>query len=253
MHSSKTYSRSLQVVVAGCLAIATVVGHTQFVSADVIAKWTFENFPDPNPGAPVVAGSNVAAEIGVGLAALSNGGTAASITSPAGNGSANSYSANSWDVNDYFEFETSSIGFKNLSVSWDQTGSATGPKNFKVQYSTNGTSYTDLPSGTYSVLVNGAPNSTWSVASGVQAAYGLTFAVGSLLDNLTAIGIRLVDTSTTAINNGTVGSGGTSRVDNFTFNGEVISAVPLPGTAIVFMIGTAIAGAARKKIKAALC
>src|SRR5439155_102448 len=39
------------------------------------------------------------------------------------------------------------------------------------------------------------------------------------IENQSTVYIRLVDNSTTSINNGTVASGGTGRVDNFTVNG----------------------------------
>jgi hypothetical protein len=46
--------------------------------------------------------------------------------------------SNHWAQNDYLQFAFSTIGYTAINISWDQTGSNTGPKDFKVQYSING-------------------------------------------------------------------------------------------------------------------
>ena len=62
---------------------------------------------------------------------------------PAGNGSAHSFSSNVWAVGDYYQFQVSTLGQSQIGLVFDQTSSSTGPGNFKVQYSTNGTTFTD--------------------------------------------------------------------------------------------------------------
>src|SRR4051794_2744650 len=70
-----------------------------------IAKWTFEtSAPVVTPGAGIWV-TNVAAEIGTGIASGFHAGNAA-YTSPAGNGSSHSFSANTWAVGDIFQFAT---------------------------------------------------------------------------------------------------------------------------------------------------
>ena len=49
----------------------------------------------------------------------------------AGNGSTKSLSANNWSVGDYWQLQLSTVGFSGLSLSYDQTGSATGPQGFR--------------------------------------------------------------------------------------------------------------------------
>ena len=72
-----------------------------------------------------------------------------------------SYSSNQWQIGDYYQFQVSTVGQSQIGLVFDQTSSATGPRDFKVQYSTNGTTFTD--SGfSYSVLANAAPNPLWS-------------------------------------------------------------------------------------------
>jgi len=66
----------------------------------------------------------VSPEIGSGSASGSHAG-AATYSSPTGNGSAKSYSANAWAVNDYWQFQVSTVGYTNITLSYDQTSSAT--------------------------------------------------------------------------------------------------------------------------------
>src|SRR5205823_15131909 len=64
-------------------------------------------------------------------------------SNPVGNGSAKSVSSDHWAVGDYYQFSFSTSGYSAISITWDQTGSNTGPRDFKVQYSTNGTTFTN--------------------------------------------------------------------------------------------------------------
>jgi hypothetical protein len=192
----------------------------------IIADWTFET-SQPSTAGPIAPeqGSGAASVVGV-----------SSITSPIGDGSAHSFSATHWDSDDYYQFSTSTLNYNNIGITFEATGSSTGPKNFKLQYSTDGSTFSDS-AFTYSVLINGTPNTTWSSSMSQAAAsvYAFSFNLSSLsiLDNQNSIYFRLIDTSATtggAIDGGDVGTGGTSRVDDFAISGE-IAAVPEPAAA----------------------
>ncbi len=73
--------------------------------------------------------------------------------------------------------DTSTAGFTGISVSWDQTGSATGPRDFKLAYSTDGTNFTDFYS--YSLP---SPAVSWSSGS-----TSLTTKFSSDLSSVTAL------------------------------------------------------------------
>ena len=63
------------------------------------------------------------------------------------------------------------------------------------------------------------------------AVYDLSFDLSSItaLDNQSIIYLRLIDSSTTSANGGSVASGGSSRVDDFTILGDAeVSPVPEP-------------------------
>jgi hypothetical protein len=192
--------------------------------ADVIADWTFET------SQPTTAGP-FDPEVGS-AAASGHHASTSTYSTPVGNGSAHSFSSNTWAVGDYYQFTFSSAGFTDLTLSFDQTSSNTGPRDFKVETSTDGTTFTDLAGGAYTVLANAAPNPFWT-ASAPQAIFTLDF------NNLPSgiIAIRLVDNSTTSANGtGTVASGGTDRVDNVIISGTPVT-VPEPASMTLLGLG----------------
>jgi hypothetical protein len=198
--------------------------------ADTIADWTFET------SVPTTAGP-IAPEIGAGSASAFHS-AASTYSSPAGNGSAHSYSSTGWNLSDYYQFSVSTLGFSSLAVKWDQTSSNTGPRDFTLSYSLNGTTFIDLLD--YSVLANASPNNVWSTGT-PHPEFGFTDDLSSIaaLNNQALVYFRLTDTSTVSANGGTVASAGTDRVDNFTVSATP-SAVPLPAAA--WLLGSGVFG-----------
>jgi hypothetical protein len=203
-----------------------------------IADWTFET------SAPVTAGP-IGPEMGAG-SALGNHAGIATYSSPAGNGSSHSFSSNTWAVGDYYQFSVSTLGYAGISLSWDQTSSGTGPRDFQMAYSTNGTSFTNA--ATYSVLANAAPNAPWNVTTS-SALYKYVFDLSSItgLNNQSSIYFRLIDNTTVSAGGGSVAAGGTDRVDNFIVSGNS-SPVPLPAAIWLLSSGlTGLIGIGRKR------
>ena len=234
-------------VVLSLCSFATLLA-VQTINAQTIAQWTFET-PGATNGLNLAPGANVSpgtilADNGLnynvstasGLHALAGvysspagdldpiiAGLASGTTGPGnpGSGAANvspslhGFSANNWSAGDYWSFTTSTLGYTGVEVAFDQAGSSTGPANFGLSYSINGGAFTSFAN--YSVV-----SSAWNTTT-VQPS-SLVFAGGGAFDNANSIAFRLVDLNTTAINGGTVGVGGTDRVDNFT----VVSIVPEP-------------------------
>ncbi|HLP01787.1 MAG TPA: hypothetical protein VK163_07160 [Opitutaceae bacterium] len=205
-------------------SISAFLAVAQFAGAQVLATWTFEsNTPADLSNSTTISG--VAADFGAGTASGFHASAATDWTTPVGNGSANALSSNTWSVGDYYQFTVATLGYSGISVSWDQTGSNTGPASFALSYSINGTDFTNAYS--YSVT-----NGSWSASSAVTTtSFAFDFSGVEALNNQTAVQFRLTDLGTVAINGGTVAAGGTGRVDNFS-----VSAAAIPETSTYAMI-----------------
>lgn len=215
---------------------ATAIGCAALVAfspapAATVAQWTFEA-PNTLADASSVGTypNAIAAAIGSGTAGGVHASSSTAWSTPAGNGSANSFSANNWAVGDYFQFSTSTLGFFDVALSWDQTSSNTGPRDFKLAYSTNGTTFTDF--ATYSVLANASPNAPWNpTTSSALFSVGQDLTAIPSLDDQANVVFRLIVASTVAANGGSLASAGTGRVDNFT-----VLATPVPEPQMVLML-----------------
>ena len=157
---------------------------------------------------------------------------AATYTSPAGNGSQYSFSGNNWSPNDFYQVVLPTTGgWTNLSVSWDQARSSTGPASFSLQTSIDGSTFTT--GTTYTVLQSGgggAPG-TWSTTT-YNSLYSSTFALPSSVENQTSLYIRFLNTT------GSVSaSSGSNRIDNVS-----VTAVPEPSTCALLFAGLACGG-----------
>ncbi len=199
---------------------ATSVSQVQTILTPIV-KWSFDSIvlataasASPN----ITTGSSIA-DIGVqptGSVFSANHASAATLwTTPAGNGTTKSATSDHWAVGDYYQFKVNTSNYRDLALSFDSTGSATGPNAFKVQYSLTGTgTFTDLPNGGYAITAD-----SWSTSTS-KTASNKSFDLSALttLNNKSAIYIRLTCNSTTGISS-TFGTGGTNRVDNLTITG----------------------------------
>jgi len=193
--------------------LATVFLSVSAAFASTLANWTFENLTlsTANTNNPSNGWcTNATAEVGSGIASGFHSATAAAYSTPAGNGSAKSLSANNWAVRDFYQFTVSTIGAQNINVSFNQNGSGTGPRDFNLQYSTDGVNFTTFAS--YSI----PSGVTWSSSTSNSAtAFSYNLSSITTLTNIPAVYFRVTDASTTSINGSSVGTSGTDRVDNF--------------------------------------
>ena len=196
----------------------TLAGY-QAAAQTTIAQWTFEALPSNlsyTPGSGVST-TNFIADGGTqsGIASLTGKHTASpafgtgAFSSPAGSGSSRALSMAGWTNNpgDYYQVLVNTTGFTNINLTLNQQSSGTGPKDFKVMYSTDGSTFTQIATFT-------SGNAAWVTNT-------VDFSSVTTLANAPAVYIRLVDNSTTSANGGTVGSGGTSRIDNVVVAGTI--------------------------------
>jgi hypothetical protein len=212
-----------------CAALAAIFT-VPSIKADIIAGWNFQTAASTNALFAALGMhttfTNIPSDIGSGFAAGAHASASTAFSSPAGNGSTNSVSANQWTVGDYYQFAASSVGYTNISISFGQVGSGTGPGNFNLQYSIDGTTYTTFTN--YSL-----PSSvtSWSVTvSNSLSAFSFDLSSITGLANDAALAFRFVDASTVAVNGGAVGTAGSDRLDDIIIGGSLINPVPEPST-----------------------
>jgi predicted extracellular nuclease len=213
------------------LIFAALPMQSVLAASTIIVQWTFESPNTPAAASAAVYPNAIAPAVGSGNAGGVHTSASTAWSTPVGNGSVASFSSNNWSVGNYYQFSTSTAGFTGISVSWDQTGSGTGSRDFKLAYSTDGVNFTDFYS--YSLP---SPAVTWSGNStSLATKFSSDLSSITALDNQANIYFRLIDTSTVSIVGGTVGTGGSGRVDNFTVRGTgdqapyVASTVPANG------------------------
>jgi hypothetical protein len=229
MHKS-TITHSLAVTAASLVLVGSASAQT------VLTQWTFET------SIPSTAGP-FNAEVGTGQALGVHASGSVVYSNPVGNGSAESFSSTAWAIGDYYQFSTSTTSFTDIGVRWDQASSGTGPRDFDLLYSTDGTNFT-LALDNYVVQVNGSPNVAWNSTT-FQPVYHYEVDLSGVaaLENAATVFFRLVMDSTTSAAGGTVAAGGTDRVDNFT----VLHSVPEPSAFAALLGGVSLLGLIRRR------
>lgn len=215
------------------VAFATIVSASQ---ADVLAIWTFE------VSVPTTAGPHNP-ETGSGQGTGFHASASTVYSNPVGNGSNESFSSNFWAAGDYYQFKVATTGYQNVMVTWDQTSSNTGPRDFNLQYSTDGSNFSNFSS--YSVLANANPNNTWSSTT-YHSEFTMSADLSSIsgLNNQAAVYIRMTQVGTVSANGGTVATGGTNRIDNVTVEASLV-----PEPASLAVLGLGAFGLLRRRLK----
>lgn len=218
--------RTYKFAFSAILAIAVVCA-AQHSFATVLSSWSFQAPNVPPVLSDSANGPTINSDAGGIYSATStikgvHASAATDWSAPAGNGSANSYSVNTWAIGDYFEIKTSSLSYYDIVLKFDATGSGTGPRDFKIQSSLDGSTFADT-GFTYQVLLNGGPAPSWNSTTGSPAySYSFTFPTAAGVHLKPNLYFRLVDTSTTSVSGATVAAGGTSRIDNVSVEGTLV-------------------------------
>jgi hypothetical protein len=208
----------------------------ELIVENPVSRWTFDNMTFSGTGqTPTI--SNGLADLGDQTENTTMNGfhqsASTSWTSPVGNGSLKSISADNWQVGDYFRYSVNTKYTTIIRLTFDQTSSATGPKDFKLQWSIDGLNFNDISN--YNVPYNTNNNTNYSWTSGNYQSFStLSFDLSSIteINDQTNVQFRMINNSTSALLGGTIQTDGTSRMDNFTMFGSMD--IPLPLNIISF-------------------
>lgn len=225
------------------LAVASAVAAlvSSLAGADVVAGWSIPTALPTNPPPTGPTYTYGIADLGANTVGSSLGGVHASSatawTSPAGNGSQYSLSSNTWAIGDYWEVRVSTLGYTDISISWDQARSSTGPSSFSLVMSVDGGATFTTLLASYAVLQSGgggAPG-TWGSATPRQAIYTVSSAAAGAGNQANVI-FRMVNLVAPG------GTSGSNRLDNISVEGTL---VPAPGA--VALLGLAGFAARRRR------
>lgn len=116
--------------------------------------------------------------------------------------------SNGWNSEEdsYWFIQFQTTGYQNIELSARQFGSNTGPRDFKVQYSIDNETWVDIDGGAIVVGNN------WT--SGIT-----NLMLPTEVENKEVVYIRWLKTSYVSVTGGTVGSGGTNRIDDIMITG----------------------------------
>lgn len=113
----------------------------------------------------------------------------------------------------YWLAAISTKGFQNLTLSSQQTSSSTGPRNFKVQISTDQQSWSDIPNGSLVLAQNNFNCSN-------NACKLVDVPLPNQANDKDLLYIRWVVNSNTSVSGGTVSGSGSSRIKDVKVIGE---------------------------------
>jgi hypothetical protein len=251
-------------------AAAMAVGATpQSASADVITQWAFTAAvaaPDNSP-APTT-GAGTATALGMTNNYTYAGGVTGSVTtcdvlqSPgAANPAINDFTwrvrgqnpGNGWNLaapqySQGAQFSVSTLGFQNVSVTFDWYSTTQGVKNLQEQYTTNGTTWTNI-----NPLLIATSNDYYSAT---VPNVTVNFSAVPGVNNNPSFGIRLVSAYDPTIAGGTTygsaaggpynNGSGNWRFGNITFSGTPVG-VPEPSSSLLSAVAAAGLAVARRR------
>lgn len=125
-------AKSLSFIIAGIFAFVFLMSA---VSAVTLTEWNFDS-SDLNP------------DVGTATLTINAGATADYVAGNPSTGKA--LSTANWDAEEYYEIAIDLTDYENIILSFDEEISSTGPTEFKIQYSSDGTTFTDLTGSTTS-------------------------------------------------------------------------------------------------------
>jgi hypothetical protein len=213
------------------ITIAMLLGGVIYLHAAIITEWTFNSVPpdsSPTTGTVVpLVGSGTASLIGGVTATFSDGST---------NDPASGTDDSGWNTSHYpaqgagnktagVQFSASTLGYSNIVVRWDLRVTGTASKYYRLQFSTDGSSFTDYPAPVAGLVAAPSPSyyeaqtNTLAAITTVNNNANVAFRIVSEFES-TAVGGTAG--YVTVVTNGYSGSSGTARYDLVILSGTAI-------------------------------
>lgn len=120
----------------------------------------------------------------------------------------------------YYQLDFSSKLYGNIQLNYSMRGSNTGPKNFKILYSADGSEWIQATTTDLSI----STASTWEK-------FSTTLPVGA--NNITHLSVRIQVAGSTSINNGTIGSSGTNYINEIKLTGSPVVSNTIVGYPVI--------------------
>ncbi|PPD53914.1 MAG: PEP-CTERM sorting domain-containing protein [Methylotenera sp.] len=228
------------------LVIAAALMAAGSANADTITQWNFNSVPADTS----TSTGTLTPNIGAGVISLLNGVTTTGFNS--GVGSSDTASDNSgFQTTTYaaqgaqnqlrgVQYNVSTVGFSDITVSYDLRHSNTSSRYEQFQYSIDGTNFTDF------ALFDGNVGDTWfnrsvdlSSIAGADNNASFSFRVVAAFAPTTAGYLASNPTSNYA--------GGTWRFDAVTVSGATVAAVPEPESYALLVAGLGFVGFASRR------
>ncbi|GGC49038.1 hypothetical protein GCM10010993_29360 [Belliella aquatica] len=192
-----------------CWSIVSLQAQTE-----VIAGWTFGTVTGEES---LLADQGNFNNVGIQQLSLTNTNTITFVGGSPGR-AATATGWNNFDIERFWLVSVNTIGFESLTLSSKQQSSNTGPRDFKAQYSLDGSSWTDIPGAD----ITTANNFTTGVLNKIS--------LPQAANNNASVFIRWFNTSSTSVGDATIASTGTSRIDEIFIEGLALGE-PLDPTA----------------------
>lgn len=120
---------------------------------------------------------------------------------------------NPWGSAPFFLIKTSTKGYKDINVSFSIGGSKKGPKNYKLQYSTDNKSFSDVKGATFTIANN-------------KTMYSQNFSLTSASSDCSSLYIKIVASSTASIEGGDftkATTSGETAINNIVISGNAVT------------------------------
>jgi len=217
---------------AGSITSSVAILTVSTGASGIISQWNFNSTP---PDGSTSTG-NTSPSVGSGTASLAGGATATFATGDSSLDPAGSTDNSGWNTSTYpaqgtgnktrgVQFNVSTVGRQNISVSWSSQCSNTGSKYARLQYSTNGADFVNFPTAVTNTTSFVAKTNSLAGIPGADNNPNFAFRIVAEFESTA---INTANTNYVAANSPTssYGTAGTLRYDMVTVSGSSIAATP---------------------------